>query len=124
MFTGLRKGDSELIFSLQWGISSLPNVESVGESVFSLKRRAIIKRTDPLRIRDGLRVMKHTVYDVASNQLAFKVTRAKKNCLKIYYWKGSLPFCNDHRRGWDACIFAFACVCACVCYGLSLLRVM
>mmetsp|Transcript_35949 Transcript_35949/g.143702 ORF Transcript_35949/g.143702 Transcript_35949/m.143702 type:complete len:401 (-) Transcript_35949:1517-2719(-) len=73
-FTGLRRGQQEVIFSLLWGVTTIPNVENVEESLFSLKRRAVVKKSDRLRLRDGVRVLKHSVYNVASDQLALKVS--------------------------------------------------
>mmetsp|Transcript_35943 Transcript_35943/g.143671 ORF Transcript_35943/g.143671 Transcript_35943/m.143671 type:complete len:780 (-) Transcript_35943:766-3105(-) len=101
-FTGLRRGQQEVIFSLLWGVTTIPNVENVEESLFSLKRRAVVKKSDRLRLRDGVRVLKHSVYNVASDQLALKANKVyrhsslappqRQRVIMVRNFRGCQPF--------------------------------
>ncbi|KAJ8901478.1 hypothetical protein NDN08_007324 [Rhodosorus marinus] len=107
-FTGLRRGQQEVIFSLIWGVTTIPNVEHVEESLFSLKRRAVVKKSDRLRLRDGVRVIKHSVYNVASDQLALKANKVyrhsslappqRQRVIMVRNFRGCQPFAPGAMR--------------------------
>lgn len=71
-FTGLRRRDTEIIFSRRLRLSSTPAAYNSDMVLFSAARRRIIQPTSRLSLSDRVRLLRYSALDVASGSLALR----------------------------------------------------